>query len=88
MGCVRVYMQKIELRYWCEYGDEKAKIFERLIFVLEFGDFPNCLDVGKGRKLPTSLPPFPFSLPVRCFLSIILLVFVDRRYNIFTFQQK
>ena len=26
MGCVRVYMQKIELRYWCEYGDEKAKI--------------------------------------------------------------
>ena len=26
MGCVWVYMQKVELRYWWEYGDEKAKI--------------------------------------------------------------
>ena len=32
-------------------GDRKCR-FERLIFVLEFGGFPNCLDVGKGRKLP------------------------------------
>ena len=23
MGCVWVYMQKMELRYWWEYGDEK-----------------------------------------------------------------
>ena len=26
MGCVRVYMQKVELRYWWEYGDEKTRI--------------------------------------------------------------
>ena len=25
---------------------------ERLEIVLEFWGFPNCLDVGKGRKLP------------------------------------
>ena len=24
MGCVWVYMQKVELRYWWEYGDEKT----------------------------------------------------------------
>ena len=26
MGCVWVYMQKMELRYWWEYGDEKTRI--------------------------------------------------------------
>ena len=26
MGCAYFYMQKIELRYWWEYGDEKTKI--------------------------------------------------------------
>ena len=26
MGCVWVYMQKVELRYWWEYGDEKTRI--------------------------------------------------------------
>ena len=26
VGCVRVYMQKIELCYWWEYGDEKTRI--------------------------------------------------------------
>ena len=25
MGCVWVCMQKMELRYWWEYGDEKKK---------------------------------------------------------------
>ena len=24
MGCVWVYMEKVELRYWWEYSDEKA----------------------------------------------------------------
>ena len=28
MGCVWVYMQKMELRYWWEYGDEKTRINE------------------------------------------------------------
>ena len=26
VGCVWVYMQKVELRYWWEYGDEKTRI--------------------------------------------------------------
>ena len=26
MGCLWVYIQKVELRYWWEYGDEKAGI--------------------------------------------------------------
>ena len=26
MGCVWVYMQKVELLYWWEYGDEKTRI--------------------------------------------------------------
>ena len=26
MGCVWVYMQKVELRHWWEYGDEKTGI--------------------------------------------------------------
>ena len=26
MGCVLVYTQKIELRYWWEYVDEKSRI--------------------------------------------------------------
>ena len=26
MGCVWVYMQKMELRYWWEYSDEKTRI--------------------------------------------------------------
>ena len=26
MGCVWVYMQKMELCYWWEYGDEKTRI--------------------------------------------------------------
>ena len=26
MGCVRIYMQKMELCYWWEYGDEKTII--------------------------------------------------------------
>ena len=28
MGCVWVYMQKMELRYWWEYGDEETRINE------------------------------------------------------------
>ena len=27
VGCVWVYMQKMELHYWREYGDEKKKKF-------------------------------------------------------------
>ena len=27
MGCVWVYMQKVELRYWWEYGDDSEKTF-------------------------------------------------------------
>ena len=26
MGCLWVYIQKVELRYWWEYGDEKGGI--------------------------------------------------------------
>ena len=26
MGCVCVYVQKVELRYWWEYDDEKTRI--------------------------------------------------------------
>ena len=26
MGCVWVYIQKMELRYWWEYGDEKTRV--------------------------------------------------------------
>ena len=26
MGCVCVYAQKVELRYWWEYDDEKTRI--------------------------------------------------------------
>ena len=26
MGCVGMYMQKMELCYWWEYGDEKTRI--------------------------------------------------------------
>ena len=26
VGCVWVYIQKMELRYWWEYGDEKTRI--------------------------------------------------------------
>ena len=69
MGCVWVYMQKIELPYWWGYGVEKTRInllYEKRSmipwglrmpiwktnFVLVFCSFPNCLDEGKGRKLP------------------------------------
>ena len=53
-------MQKMELRDWWEYGDRKTRInelnekrsLEREILILEFCGLPNCLDVGKGRKLP------------------------------------
>ena len=55
-----VQMQKMELRDWWEYGDRKTRInelnekrsLEREILILEFCGLPNCLDVGKGRKLP------------------------------------
>ena len=26
VGCLWVYMQKMELRYWREYGDEKTRM--------------------------------------------------------------
>ena len=69
VGCVWVYLQKMELRYWWEYGDEKTRINQlsekrsfipwglrvpiwKKIFVLMFCSIPNCLNVGKGRKLP------------------------------------
>ena len=61
-------MQKMEQRYWWEHEEktrvnrlnEKRSLilwglerpFEKLIFLLDFCGFPNCLDVGKGRKLP------------------------------------
>ena len=63
MDYVWVYMQKMELRYWWEYGDEKT----RMISLIPWGfrvpiwkkkfcssvcGFPNCLDVRKDRKLP------------------------------------
>ena len=61
-------MQKVELRYWWEYCDEKTSIvkwkalvdtvgiksadLEDKFFALVFCGFSNCLDVRKGRKLP------------------------------------
>ena len=36
----------------CWYRGDKECRFERFIFVLEFGGFPNCLDVGKYNSLP------------------------------------
>ena len=58
----------MEQRYWWEHEEktrvnrlnEKRSLilwglerpFEKLIFLLDFCGFPNCLDVGKGRKLP------------------------------------
>ena len=68
MGCLWVYIQKVELRYWWEYGDEKGGIDwfneKRLLIpgglrvsiwktnFCVFCGFPICLDVRKGRKLP------------------------------------
>ena len=62
MGCVCVYMQKMELHHSRNmvtrktrkhYLKEKCSLIPwglRVpILVLEFGGFPNCLDVGKLR---------------------------------------
>ena len=34
MGCVWVYMQKMEPRYWWEYGDEKTIINKLNLFIM------------------------------------------------------
>ena len=35
MGCVWVYMQKVELRHWWEYGDEKTGIKSERTFTIK-----------------------------------------------------
>ena len=39
MGCVWVYMEKVELRYWLEHSDEKnmIKLVEWKVFVDTYG---------------------------------------------------
>ena len=60
MGCVWVYIQKMELRYWWEYGDEKTRVNKwnekrPLIPLLSF-------------KIPKkNLSVRPFCLPLRAY---------------------
>ena len=44
MGCVCVYIQKVELCYWWGYGDEKTRINWRKM------SFSSCHKCGTKKK--------------------------------------
>ena len=49
MGCVWVYMQKVELRHWWEYGDEKTGIKSERTFTIKCNQ---CLgETGKANTM-------------------------------------
>ena len=47
MGCAWVYMQKVELHYWWEYGDKKTRInsLNEKLNEFSFGIFFHFQDV-------------------------------------------